>query len=461
MSKILKNSMRLVTILNLIGSFILGMPMIATTANYKIVGYYMGWNRATFSHQKVDFKNLTHLMHAFIWPNADGSLEIPSGIVYPELIAKAHQSGVKVLISLGGWGQCAGFAPMAANTTSRSQFVTNIINFCRQHQYDGIDLDWEYPEQPIDRANMTRLAQDLRIAMDAVDSTWLLTAAVPAGNWSANHFDLISLNRYLDWFGCMTYDFHGSWSTHAGHNAPLYAPATDAEGSVDLSIKFLLNLGLPASKILLGLPFYGYEFTAKDWYQPSTGGVAIEYKKIIPRIGNGWTYHWDNVAQVPYLKNTSQTRLVTFDDTVSVKIKTEYAVNKKLAGIMIWALGQDEINSKQTLLTTLGRHFRTISECEDSSNGSSLNYPQHLLQPNYPNPFNAHTNIDYFVATPGRMRLEVLNLLGHPIALLINENQNRGWQHTTFNAGKLASGFYYYRLTARDFSKSGRMLVLK
>jgi chitinase len=436
-------------------------PTNVSSANYKIVGYYMSWTRTTYSHLKVDYKNVTHLVHAFIWPNADGSLEIPKTILHPELIQKAHQSGVKVLISLGGWGQCAGFAPMAANATTRSQFITNIVNFCRTQHYDGIDLDWEFPETTVERANLTRLVQELRPAMDAVDPAWLLTMAISTGSGSTKHYDLLALNAYLDWLGCMTYNFHGAWSTHAGHNAPLFAPASETDGSVDQSIRFLINLGIPAEKILLGIPFYGKEFNATDLYKPSTGGDEINFNKIFPRIGNGWSYFWDNVSQVPYLRNTNHTKLVTFDDTLSVKLKAAYAANKKLDGVMIWALGSDEISNKQPLLSAIGRYFKSVSDCQELPNSNEMALKQHCLKPNYPNPFNATTNIEYFIASPGVVRLEVLNLLGQQVDLLVNEKQNRGWFHITYDAGRLNSGIYHYRLSTMDFSQSGRMLVLK
>jgi chitinase len=421
----------------------------------------MSWTRTTYSHLKVDYSNVTHLVHAFIWPNADGSLEIPKTILHPELNQKAHQSGVKVLISLGGWGNCAGFAPMVANVTTRSQFITNIVNFCQTRDYDGIDLDWEFPETAVERANLTRLIQELRQAMDAADSTWLLTMAISPGSGSTKQYDLVALNSYLDWFGCMTYNFHGTWSAHAGHNAPLFAPASDTDGSVDQSVRFLLNLGISGSKILLGIPFYGKEFNATDLYKPSTGGVEVNFNQIFPRIGNGWTYHWDNVAQVPYLRNTNRTKLVTFDDTLSVKLKAGYAANKKLDGVMIWALGSDEINSKQPLLSAIGRYFKSVSDCQEDPNSDLVTIKQHLLKPNYPNPFNATTNIEYFVASPSQIRLEVLNLLGQSVALLVNKKQNRGWYRIIYDAGKLNSGIYHYRLSILDFSQSGRMLVLK
>jgi chitinase len=143
-----------------------------------------------------------------------------SSFIYPELIYTAHLHGVKVIVSLGGWGRDKGFGPMAAGAQARKRFVENLTDFCIRNGYDGADLDWEYPLQK-DRENFVRLISELRQAFDKAHLE-ILTAALPSKDYR-NGYDIERLKDKLSWFGIMTYDFHGAWTSHMGHNSPLYS----------------------------------------------------------------------------------------------------------------------------------------------------------------------------------------------------------------------------------------------
>jgi chitinase len=110
----------------------------------KSVGYYPAWNRYTFSADKIEFEHLTHITHAFIWPKSDGSLDKYSTIPYPDLVDKTHQAGKKILISVGGWGNCTYFSAILTDSAKRQVFLNNLVSFCDENGYDGVDLDWEY-----------------------------------------------------------------------------------------------------------------------------------------------------------------------------------------------------------------------------------------------------------------------------------------------------------------------------
>lgn len=98
-------------------------------AQDKVVGYYPSWNKSTLPADQMEFENLTHINHAFAWPDADGSISAYANFHYPELIKKTHEAGKKILVSLGGWGNCGGFSSMAADSAARANFVENIISF--------------------------------------------------------------------------------------------------------------------------------------------------------------------------------------------------------------------------------------------------------------------------------------------------------------------------------------------
>ncbi len=427
--------------------------------NSIVVGYYPSWLREKLPVELIKFKNLTHIIHAFAWPNADGSISSYDDFCYPKLIQLSHEAELKILVALGGWGQSDGFSPMAANPITCANFIKNITNFCLNYGYDGVDIDWEFPANVTDRNNLTLLVYELRQAFNNKAPNLLITMAVPAGSWNGQWFDYSTLKNYVDWFGCMTYDFHGDWSDHAGHNSPLYAPPQDQCGSVHDGIQYVnVTRKVPKDKILLGIPFYGRGFNATALYAPHTGSSEHIYSEILPLIGNGWVYHWDDVSKVPYLVNSTLTKLISYDDTISIRLKCEYAKEKNLAGVMIWAFGQHVIGYNQPLLETVGKAMGLSTEAPSSPIEVPTTF---ALLNNYPNPFNESTIIPYYVATEENIILEVFDISGKQISILVNEQKPVGWYTARFTAGDLPSGEYFYRLSAANFSETGKMLLIK
>lgn len=184
----------------------------------------------------VPFDRLTHLNYAFLIPNADGTFQrLLNPWKLERLVAEAHRHGVKVLISVGGWGWDAQFEEMAAQPESRSAFVRNLGQFVREYGLDGADVDWEYPDPGTSAKNFVDLMTELRGALGGN----LLTAAVvaygPQGRGvPAEAFGL------MDFVNLMTYD------------GPGHGTMEQAERGLD----DWLGRGLPPAQTVLGVPFY-------------------------------------------------------------------------------------------------------------------------------------------------------------------------------------------------------------
>lgn len=425
-----------------------------------VAGYYPSWLRMTLPATKVQFENLTHVVHAFAWPEGSGKVSMYGDLLYPELVTATHSAGKKILIALGGWGQSSGFSPMAAEVSTRQTFIDNVIKFCDEHGYDGIDIDWEYPATAADRENLNHLVRQLRRAFLERGRSWLLTMAVPASHRSGQWFDCDSLRQYVDWFGCMTYDFMGSWVSIATHNSALYPHASWTTGSVHEGVEYLLlTRAVPPAQVLLGIPFYGRGCNATGLFQPNTGGnTEYYYSQVQPKIGNGWDYFWDDTSKVPYLMNTTRTKFISFDDTTSVRLKCEYSKRKGLAGVMIWALGQDLVANNQPLLQTVGRSTGLATHVEDFGSKTS---PTVLLLGHYPNPGNEHITMAFRLTKQDHVTLEVFNTRGEKAATLLDAHRAPGYHEIRFPAKDLPSGVYIYRLQGSHFSKSGKVTILK
>ncbi|OGU18841.1 MAG: hypothetical protein A2059_00525 [Ignavibacteria bacterium GWA2_55_25] len=425
-----------------------------------VLGYYPSWIRGSYPHTAVQYQHLTHIAHAFIFPFADGTLEMSGFAHYPELIQTAHQQGVKVVISVGGWDlvRTPRFATMVADPTARTRFVSNLKNFCQTYGYDGADIDWEYPA-PADRPNATLLFQELRAAFNTVMPPLSLSIAAPSGDWSGR-YDWTVMKEVLDWIGIMTYDFYGSWTTKAGPNSALYGTvATTDQGWIDNSMIHYKAKGIPAEKLLFGIPFYGWQFNASTLFGPSTGASQLTYNNIAPLLQQGWTRHWDLPTRTPFLVNPLKTRVISYDDSASIAEKAAYLKNQSLGGVILWALGQDYMNGQQPLLASLGAALKSTTSIPIMV-GETPPLAFELSQ-NYPNPFNAQTRIRYHITRGGAYTLRLYDPLGREIDTLAEFTHQPGSYEVTVSSATLPSGVYLYRLTGGGFTLARTMVVLR
>lgn len=440
--------------------FVFSLFQQAASADKLVVGYYPSWIKSTLPHTAILFQNLTHIAHAFLIPAADGSFSVPGGFLYPELNQAAHQKGVKVVISLGGWGQSEGFSPMAADTTARHKFVQTITTFCVTNYYDGVDIDWEYPKTTADRTNLTALIHELRLSFNNTKPALSISMALPATGWSGQWFDVTAMKDDFDWVGIMTYDFYGSWTTKSGPNSALYGNfSTNTEGWIDYSVGYYNGTrNIPMSKLLTGTPFYGWMFTASSMYGASTGASQLVYSSIAPKLQQGWVRSWDSEGQVPYIINSAKSQVISYDDSASVAIKCDYVKTKGLGGTIIWALGQDILSGNQPLLDVIGASLRspTIVQLRSQEIPASM-----TLEQNYPNPFNGQTIIRYSMARTGRVTLRLFDALGRVVQTLVDGEQAQGAYEVTLSTNSLATGIYIYRIQHQNASLSRSMIVLR
>lgn len=214
--------------------------------------------------------------------------EYGDGGMYKRLRAHINKNNpnVKMCISLGGWNFNENtatnsiFTNMAGSSAARATFIANIIAFVRKYDFDGIDIDWEYPGvsyqggQPRDKANFVTLLKELRIAIEAEKvpsgkTKLLLTIAVGVGPSTVEAaYNIADIHPSVDWIGLMTYDLHGGWDPVTGHHTALYDPT----GTDPLNLKNCIDIFLassPPEKIVMGIATYGRSYTVS-----SAGGVG-------------------------------------------------------------------------------------------------------------------------------------------------------------------------------------------
>jgi chitinase len=335
----------------------------------RLLAYYEyadRFNVPPYDSSTIPYGQLTHIVHSNISPSskADGSLSIPYGFLEPQLISRAHAAGVKVELCVSG---SAGlFVYLDADPTLRATFAQNIANFAIANGYDGVDFDYEVPNTNQQAIEFTALVQDLRNLMPA--GQYLISAAVSSSPGSYGIYDFPGLTALLDFYNVMTYDFHGGWTNHCGHNSPLYLSPLDPgqEGSLDTSVEiYTSQLNVPAEQINLGTAFYGYAFDVyglwdfcKDHYNCGNDGtLTVMYSQAEQLIASGaWTENFDDLASAPYLLDPTGEPFgfITYDNPASTSTKVTYALSQRhLGGVFMWELSQDYNGRTQPLLNAM------------------------------------------------------------------------------------------------------------
>jgi chitinase len=263
--------------------------------DFRVVGYYPSWQDGV---SEIQFEYLTHINYAFILPTSSGGLTgLADTSLLDELVGLAHARGVLVSISVGGWndGDDSAFHALAAGAGTRTAFVGSIADFVADHDLDGADIDWEYPDPDESAGQYVLLMEELAGTLHG--SGKILTAAVVAGPWNGDGI-LDAVFDAVDFLNLMAYD-----------GGTPHSPYSLAEQSLD----YWRGRGLPQNKAVLGVPFYG-----RSPYTP----------------------YRDLVDMDPDAPNKDQVGDIHYNGIPTIQAKTALAADEG-SGIMIWELSMD------------------------------------------------------------------------------------------------------------------------
>lgn len=363
-------------------------------------------------------------------------------------LLKERYPHLKVIISVGGWTRSQHFPVIAASENARKTFAQSMVDFMNEYTWiDGFDIDWEFPitggtdgsetingsaipAQPHnvnDHKNFVYLLKEMRETFDA-NNMQEKEVSISMGNNvlnadrqfigpnnQAKYGMTENISDFCDFVSFFGYDFGGNWYDKTSYNAPLFGgdntndplhnPAGRNQVLSELIDVYLTDVGIPANKLVMGLPFYGKLFenvastnvveglpglyesaprenkSACNSPQPPIGtwdavncensgsiefcdlfqGKALNKHQYLdsndPTKGSseaaaeGWVRYWDDVTKVPYLYNAIENKFISYDDAQSIDLKVKHALTQNLAGVMIWELSQDaRDNSINSLL---------------------------------------------------------------------------------------------------------------
>ena len=379
-------------------ALLLGTPTGAEQRTYQaggeVVGYYAGWAAYQgYTPDQLPAEHLTQINYAFARIDPDTltiALEDPAHDKknLAALRKLRQQNGhLKLLISVGGWSDSQHFSDAAATAARREAFAASCVDFVVAQGLDGVDLDWEYPvsggapgtiHRPADKQNFTKLLQELRTQLDRQGrrdgKDYSLTIAGAAGSWYLNQIEAVKVADIVDHIFLMGYDLHGPWDTSADFNAPLYTPSgasPQGKSSIADSVQAYLDKGIPAEKLVLGMPLYGYAYQGvssqnNGLYSTYTSAKSVSYRTLKKNYLSNDAYRRlrHGEAQVPYLYGSRT--FISYDDAESLAAKAALARSRDLGGIGFWELSQDDggeltAAANSAFRSTWGNPFRDVA----------------------------------------------------------------------------------------------------
>ncbi|KAF7871907.1 uncharacterized protein EAF02_009012 [Botrytis sinoallii] len=345
------------------------------------IGQSMGRN---YQPQQLPATKLTHVLYAFANLQTDGTVYLSDtysdlqkhyptdswndvgnniyGCVKQLYLLKKKNRQMKTLLSIGGWTYSTNFAAAASTNATRTKFASTAVQFVQDLGFDGIDIDWEYPANDVEASNFLFARLSMHMLRSMLWLPFLITVASPAGPEKYNILHLADMDKYLDSWHLMAYDYAGSWDNVTGHMAnlnPSLINNSSTPYSTQRAITDYIAKGVSLSKIIMGLPLYGRAFEGTTGMGLTFNGIGSgsweagvwDYKDL-PRAGASEYYSSDVVGTYSYDNSTKE--LVSYDNVKAIQTKAEYIMSSGLGGAMFWESSGDRNDSKSLISTTAG-----------------------------------------------------------------------------------------------------------
>lgn len=394
----------------------------------KVIGYFANWqgyktdyepNNPDYSSATVDgkgydpvdvpFDKITHVNYGFMiidpttgkltsndpWADyADGGGRNYIG----QINDLADENDVTSMVSIGGWNNSVddlAFDIVTKTPEKMDAFTDEAVKFMLDYKFDGIDIDWEYPDNEDRKTKFIALMKQLREKLTAAgkenDTYYQLSIAVTASHEKMEFIAPEVVNEYVDNFNVMTYDFRGGFDTQTGHHSGLYATETDKDKKFNVSSamkEYSETYSIPKNKLMVGMSYYSRGFANVETGElgaPSSGAPVggtwddpalpaglmpwFQLKELEVKANedpnDSLVAKWDDQAKAPYIYNADTKEFYTYDNIQSIQEKVNWTIDNQYGGAIIWELGYDTTDAELSSIVEHVTEQKTVLESLD------------------------------------------------------------------------------------------------
>jgi spore germination protein YaaH len=424
----------------------------AGTLTHKIYGWHPYWAGST-AYLYYDYAALSHIAYfSYEVDTATGGYTTLRGWDTTPIISYAHSRGVKVTLTVTNFGTAPN-TEILTDTVKQWNLINTVINQLQSRNGDGVNFDFE-SVPAVQKANMVsfcrRAVRGIKAALPAAE----ISLATPAVNWS-DGWDLGALAGICDYLIMMGYNYYWSGSSTAGPVAPVSGENYHIVKSINDDY---LADGVPAGKLLLGVPWYGYDWPVVSSARKAatTGtGTSRTYVKAL-EIAAGKTRIFDDLTGVPYVSyQTTEWRQMWYDDSTSLQLKSNIVKDMNLAGLGIWALSYEAGRPElwKGLKTAFLAGYTSSGEGPPAQPDGSLRI--------IPNPVTEASVVRYTISKRSHVTLSIYDTGGRLISSLVGSMIDPGSYTEPLDAGTLDPGIYICVLQTRQGWSAMKFAVIE
>ena len=414
------------------------------TLTRKVLGWYPYWAPSS-AYLSFDYSALSHIAYfSYEVDTATGGYTTIHDWNTTPIVDFAHQRGTKVLLTVTNFGS-SGNTEILSDSLKQKFMINTIISLLKSRNGDGVNFDFESVSntQRVNLVNFTKRA--IRLIKTELPASEISMAS-PAVDW-AGSWDLKTLSELCDYLIVMGYDYYWSGSSTAGPVAPL-----EGENyNVSKTVYNYINSGVSPRKLLLGVPWYGYDWPVVNNSRKATatGAAAARIYAAANQLADSYGKIFDQTTKVQWVSylNSSLWRQLWFDDTLSLSMKYNLVNAQNLGGIAIWAL------SYEGGYKDIWEKIISAFPAKDESVNKIINI--------YPNPVSGISRIDFFLINKEYVTLKVFDLLGKERMVLINGELAAGFHSEEFSPDGYGTGIYFCVLTNENSKSTWKIVVIK
>ena len=427
--------------------------------NREVFGYHPYWMGTAW--QNYNYNLISTIAFFSAEATAQGNLSNLHGWPVTGLINLAHTNGVNVVLCVTLFDN-EDLITLLSNPSYRENLINNLLTQVQAGNADGVNIDFEsFPSSQ--KQNMVQFITDLTNTFHTEIPGSQVTLATPAVDWN-NGWDYNALATISDGLFIMGYNYYYGGSSSTGPVAPLYSNGISVSWTIN---DYLDKTNNQYDKLILGCPYYGFEWSASS---ASSGASTLDYgsaKFYSEMEGNALSYGklWHESSQTPWYRYQNPNWYQGwYDDSLSLSLKYDFAIENDLLGVGVWAMGYDGNNPE--LWDLLSSKF--ITNGLNTSSDSRLSLPvAPIINALYPNPSNSSIKLDFSSNYKNNnAKISIFDILGRPVEtkrILLNGKKNYSWvwDGTDMLGQETPAGIYFLIITIDQYIESRKITLLK